>query len=141
MNKLKVGDTVRRVKDSAGDLPVGTITTVNRFITSTTIVVEGYKGFYDTSNFELAKSKYPNPQHVHADVVIEWAKGADIEVQSKQTGRWFSASKPVFDTYMMYRVVPTTAELAAIKTQAKIDKLQAKIDRLKLKLKEQAGDL
>ena len=86
------------------------------------------------SQVELVQSRYPNPPHKHVDMIIEGAKGANIEFWSG--GKWRYIEDPAWSAFIDYRVAPTQAELEDIKTKTKIDKLQSKIDKLKLTLEE-----
>ena len=133
MNEFKVGDTVKRISGPEQVMSVGALHKVQS-IGKHNIYLEGHQGPVMTFNFELVQSKYPNPPHKHADVIIEWAKGANIQHEDV-TGRWFDCiGTPKFYAANNYRVALTPSELADIKTRAKIDKLKAKIDKLELTL-------
>jgi hypothetical protein len=133
MKVFKVGATVKRIENFSGELSVGTICDVSH-VDKNLIRVVGHESWFCSDNFQLLESKYPNLQHKHADVIIEWAKGANIQQQSDKTGRWYVDNEPRFINLLSYRVEPAASGAEDIKTQAKIDKHQAKIDALKLTL-------
>lgn len=45
-----------------------------------------------------------NKPHVHKDVIIAWAKGA--EIQTEFGGRWETCLKPSFSEDLKYRIKP-----------------------------------
>jgi len=134
MSEFKIGDLV--VKKSGVYFESGRTIRISKLRRDGRYEVggEGYIAIYNHDALELAQPKYPNPPRPHADVIIEWAKGADIDVRIDYDGQWYLDLNPTFIPQYGYRVVPNPSELADIKTQAKIDKHQAKIDALKLTL-------
>ena len=72
--------------------------------------------------------EYPNPPHIHKDLIIAWANGADIEVSSGD--RVFcETSKPEWIDTLEYRIKPTKTPL-----QIEIEELEAKLVKLKGRL-------
>jgi hypothetical protein len=69
----------------------------------------------DTSNY-----------HVHYDVIIAWAKGAEIEYFSSVFG-WRDAKNPCFSKEIKYRV-----KLPLTPTQLRIKELESELTHLKL---------
>ncbi len=68
---------------------------------------------------------YPNPPHIHKDLIIAWANGADIEVGDGD-GVFYETSKPEWIDTLEYRTAPTKTPL-----QLKIEKCEAKLIKLK----------
>jgi len=131
MNEFKEGDILRRLADPANMIPVGTLCEVES-VDFGLVFITGFHGGFIASNFELESPKYPNPPHKHADVIIEWAKGADILFDIG--GSWIKTDNPKWQVIANYKVAPTLSELADIKTQAKIAKLEAKLAKLRSEL-------
>lgn len=49
---------------------------------------------------------YRNKPHKHAELIKEWANGAEIETFSKRTKCWITAKKPTWDVRSEYRIKP-----------------------------------
>ncbi len=49
---------------------------------------------------------YRNKPHKHADLIKEWANGAEIETFSKRNKCWITAKKPTWDVRSEYRIKP-----------------------------------
>lgn len=47
-----------------------------------------------------------NTRHKHADVIIAWAEGAEVEYRSSVVGGWVLARAPSWDEECEYRVKP-----------------------------------
>jgi hypothetical protein len=77
----------------------------------------------------LERLEYPNPPHVHKDMIIAWANGAEIEYRSKHHANWITFVDTVWLNEFMYRIKPAKTPL-----QLKIDKLEAKLVKLKGRL-------
>jgi hypothetical protein len=93
--------------------------------------------FLDLKVYVEEKTSYQNPPHKHADVIIEWAKGAEIECLSGN--KWYPVCNPDFYNSTQYRVKPIRPqkqlEKEALQEQlAKIEQetaiLKQKISRL-----------
>ena len=93
------------------------------------VFITGFHGGFIASNFELESPKYPNPPHKHADVIIEWAKGADVEKWGELSMKWLRSSSPIWNTCVDYRVKPTQSQ-----KEIKIAKLEAKLVKLRSEL-------
>ena len=133
MSDFKCGDMVVRVKDRNGIMEIGTLCKVISCDLGC-VVVKGRVGSFEASYFKLATFEYPNPQHKHADVIIEWAKGANIEFWSISAKDWTLKAVPRFFENCIYRVAPTKAEIRIAKIQAKIDSRQIQIDAFRVKI-------
>lgn len=135
MSKFKIGDDVAKT-DGKPFVNGATFDTIRKVDSDGNITLYCQHGAFtcDFLNHYKAQSKYPNPPHVHADVIIEWAKGADIEYLDGFEEKWDSCDRPRFYSDDSFRVALTPSELADIKTRAKIDKYLAKIEKLKLTL-------
>jgi hypothetical protein len=46
------------------------------------------------------------PRHKHADVIIAWANGAEVQFKSKETDCWTDVTDPQFYDQYKYRVKP-----------------------------------
>jgi hypothetical protein len=68
---------------------------------------------------------YPNPPHIHKDLIIAWANGADIEV-SCGDGAFYEISNPQWLDTLEYRIKSTKTSL-----QIEIEELEAKLVKLK----------
>lgn len=107
MSKFKVGDKVRKVKEGTTAFPVG----YEGEVTGFTSTLKGHI-YVDNSlhswegNWELVedKSKYPNGKHPHHDVIIEYAKGAEVEWFNSIYEKWCLTSHPSFGKNTLYRV-------------------------------------
>ena len=47
-----------------------------------------------------------NKQHKHAELIKQWAEGAEIEVHYKSVDAWFSKSNPSWSESLEYRIKP-----------------------------------
>lgn len=75
---------------------------------------------------------YPNPPHVHEDLIIEWARGATIQRYSNPLKRWVDCedNKPSWSPDAKYRVKPSNPH------QDKIEEIENTIAELQQKVKE-----
>tara|TARA_R110002051_G_C8565057_1_gene474851 strand:+ start:164 stop:541 length:378 start_codon:yes stop_codon:yes gene_type:complete len=56
--------------------------------------------------------------HKHHDVIIAWAKGAEIEYYSRSKSRWGTDTFPYWTRNMQYRIKPTDlTELEKLKAE------------------------
>ena len=140
MNEFKVGDKVEVLELSVfyhGKIEVGDVATIVGFSSVRGFGVKcnnkGESCWISKSNIRLVTTKYPNSRPKHADVIIEWAKGANIELLDC-LGYWLVIENPSFSPDGEYRVALTKKELVVIKAQAKIDKCLAKIEKLQVKI-------
>jgi len=111
---IKVGDLVER-EDGAGYLgklhnEVTSISDCGEFLR----VNGNLRGTYcrwfkvvDTSNW-----------HKHHDVIIAWAKGAEIEYYSRSKSRWITETVLCWAMHTQYRIKPTDlTELEKLKAE------------------------
>ena len=139
MNDFKVGDKVKVLGTSisvgyVGNIKAGDVVTVSDAAHDRCVKCngEGYRCWISIREIELVEHEYPNPPRPHMHERIEHTKGADIQFWDGYA--WMCATSPSWNKAKIYRVAPTPAELADIKTQAKIDKYLGKIEKLKLTL-------
>ena len=157
MSKFKVGDMVRMKNDGLewvkGDLGFIIIVDMNGDYKVKLTNVEWWFCEYE-DEFELVElftkltepkinitsgvgsggtggsvpvAAYPNPPHVHKDLIIAWANGAEIECYSGIPESWRDCSGgPSWYIHGTYRVKPTKTPL-----EIKIEKLEAKLVKLK----------
>lgn len=52
-------------------------------------------------------------RHIHADVIIAWAEGAQIQYFAIYESKWFDVDKPLWDPNIRYRVKPKDRVLYA----------------------------
>ena len=50
-----------------------------------------------------------NKPHKHAEIIKDWAEGAEIEARFPPNGVWVPATKPAWDEHTEYRVKPVPA--------------------------------
>jgi len=55
-----------------------------------------------------------NKPHKHAELIKQWANGAEIEVYCKSAGRWYK-SRPSWDKALEYRVKPKPIRYLVVK--------------------------
>jgi hypothetical protein len=150
MSKFKVGDKVSALVDTKwwrkGDVGV-----IRKIGNGVKIDIEDVETLWSCDDgewsFELAEpevhitsggtgggafaggsapvSAYPNPPHIHKDLIIAWANGADIEV-SCGDGAFYEISNPQWLDTLEYRIKPTKTSL-----QIEIEELEAKLVKLK----------
>ena len=133
MDKFKKGETLKRTRDTAGDLPVGSIVKVTR-VSDGLVAVElngvALGGMYSDSNFEL--SKYPNPPHEHTKEMIAFAEGANIQMQLNDMS-WGYDKYPSWHENNKYRTEPekTAKDLEIERIELEIRKLADDLSKLK----------
>jgi len=135
MPKFKPGDRVVRTEESSHDkMEVGAVYEVEKVGVTKQMTLKGLKGFWDASRFEL--HKYPNPPHVHADLIKAWADGAEIEVRSDYyADSWATTSEPRWYIDRVYRIKPSEPT-AKEKAQAKLDELMKKAEELRKQIED-----
>ena len=121
MSKFKVGDKIRRAAQVTNYAPLGYEATVLRDY----MYVDLYGGEVRIIDpqWELVedKSKY----HKHHDLIIQWAKGAEIEYADYQ-GDWENAATPTWSVYREYRIKPTPPKT----DKERIAELEARVKEL-----------
>ena len=65
-------------------------------------------------------TNYPNPPHKHAELIKQWADGAEIEYYDSYYAGWFAILKPNWENDIQYRVKPQKSE-----KDIQIEKLEA----------------
>ena len=132
MSKFKVGDKVRAVSASRswGRVKAGDVGIVSHVIKSALRVdfPKHYRWLCGEEDLELAEdtSKY----HKHHDLIIQWAKGAEIEYYSTTFDRWLPADNPCWDKDEEYRIkppVPKTDKERIAELEARVEELENKV--------------
>ena len=129
MSKFKVGDKIVRVNTPYSWVDIGD-------------VVEELTGYHYRDNngaetqvvdslWELDKPKYPNPPHKHKDIIIAWAKGAEVEYLAASSKSWKPIRKPSWYEKDTYRIKPAKSP-----TQLKVEELESKAAELLKAAKE-----
>ena len=122
MKKFKTGDRVRR-KDgtcfSNGDLEV----TV-RCLEEKKVWLQESDSWTLETHLKLAEDT--SKHHVHHDLIIAWAKGAEIEYESTNLFVWKLIDQPSWRENMRYRVKPTPPK----KDKERIAELEARVAEL-----------
>lgn len=113
VTKFKAGDVVKRFKNCHMGMCVGDTDVVKSVEGRNSVMLENYGGEHLARNLELVNSPYPNGKHKHHDLIVEWAKGAEIEVfltgndnGDGGTGGWYKTLTPSWTTTAVYRVEP-----------------------------------
>ena len=100
-NKFKKGEKVVRIRGSHQGMDVGDIATVSDQILNTVYLKEFDYG-HMAGHFELYV-----PVRAHHDIIIQWAKGAEIQYYHTYHQRWTDCKNPTFKENCKYRVRPT----------------------------------
>jgi len=72
------------------------------------------------------KSNYPNPPHKHAEIIKQWADGAEIEYYSPYGKVWCRVSRPSWEDDIEFRVKPQKSE-----KDIQIEKLEVELEEAK----------
>jgi hypothetical protein len=119
MNKIKIGDKVRRTEEGGSDekygMNVGEIYTVSSVLCGGVfIILEEISGSWNSEYFVLVDKNCAvttKKKHVHADLIIAWANGAIIEKLSQgKNGKWVVDNQPSWAANAKFRVKPKNAE-------------------------------
>jgi hypothetical protein len=102
---------------------------------------DGYTSHYMDSRFELLPSvSYPNPPHVHAELIKAWADGAAIQFLATSSGSegWTDVGKhnPVWKGGRLYRIKPSKTN-----RDYKIEELKLQAEALAVEIGELRGDI
>ncbi len=131
MNKFKVGDTVRRISKSRL-LVLGGVYEVEGLSESDGWVqLKGQTDHFDPSKFELVEDT--SKRHPHYDVIIAWAKGAEIEYKTNDGG-WSRYLTYAFPPALTFRVKPQTNSEKE-KLVSLISDMSKKLEEAKARLK------
>lgn len=85
---------------------------------------------YASSNFKLVRRKYPNPPHKYCDLIIEWAKGADVLIYSSEKVGWLKTKIPKWHQDYAYKIAPTKK----LSKSERIKELEDRVQELESKL-------
>ena len=130
MSKFKIGDKVRILFNTTnyeGRFKVGDSCIIKEF--------QGNEGYYvrmendngraftwhSVGKLQLVTSKH----HKHHDLIIQWAKGAEIEYADYQ-GDWENAATPTWSWHTEYRIKPTPPKT----DKERIAELEARVQEL-----------
>lgn len=61
-----------------------------------------------------------NKPHKHAEIIKDWAEGAEIEARFPPNGVWVTATKPAWDEHTEYRVKPAAPVVETKMTEAEL---------------------
>jgi len=125
MSKFNVGDLVKRTGNTLPQLRVliGELYTVTGNVTDG-IELKEVKGIYDSDNFTLVT--YLNKPHVHKDLIIAWANGAEIEYLCNSHNNWYLCDpKPAWNPTSTYRIKPQKSD-----KEIQLEKLEQKAREL-----------
>jgi len=121
MRKFEVGDRIVRVANTQSFAPIGYESVVKEPYQYTdrngdpTPVIDSYWKLTED------RSKY----HKHHDLIIAWAKGAEIEYVDSR-GDWEKAATPTWSVYKEYRIKPTPPKT----DKERIAELEARVKEL-----------
>ena len=101
---FKTGDVVKRIGDDCGGIVTGE-TYVVYDIDDGNVYLSGHSGSYSPCYFDLVQPIYPNPPHVHAELIKAWADGAEIEFKNMHD-EWKDTGPPIWYCDMDYRIKP-----------------------------------
>lgn len=125
MSKFKVGDEVLGIFGThKGQLRIVSRETRNSGWLQ--FVGEGRRNF-NPACWELVEED-ATKRRPHYDIIIAWAKGAEVEICS--SGSWYTISTPNFDRCCKYRVKedPKQSEIKSIREE--MDKLASRLKEL-----------
>ncbi|YP_009966425.1 hypothetical protein HWA86_gp47 [Pseudoalteromonas phage HP1] len=107
MFKFRVGDKVRKISNGTSNYPIGYEGVVNKAGVNC-LYVDGKGASTRAVYWELVedKAKYPNGKHPHHDIILEYAKGAELEFFSTSVNAWRNVLSPAFAKDTLYRVKP-----------------------------------
>jgi hypothetical protein len=145
MNKFNAGDKVKIVRTGFGfgKEHLGRIVTISKKGSSYMHGIDGYyidEGFGNGArsstcgepSFELVL--YPNAPHKHEELIIAWARGAEIQYEDCEEGTWEDVRKPGWFLKENYRIKPV--DTRKDKLNAKLDELQSAMDAVKKEIGE-----
>tara|TARA_R110002012_G_scaffold266670_1_gene450280 strand:+ start:179 stop:772 length:594 start_codon:yes stop_codon:yes gene_type:complete len=107
MSKFKLGDKVRKISGGTPVYPVGYEGEVTE-ISDSLLYLDHKRTNSRDEYWELVedKDKYPNGKHPHHDIILEYAKGAELEFFSDSVNAWRNVISPAFAKNTLYRVKP-----------------------------------
>ena len=127
MSKFKVGDKVRRIEHPTDWCPLGYEATV-----ATNYEYEDILGGnVRIIDYQWELIEDTSKHHKHHDLIIQWAKGAEVEVNID--GFWYVSPHPYWDEDCgEYRIKPTKPKT----DKERIAELEARVQELEGKLNE-----
>lgn len=133
MSKFKVGDRVKRVslnkliRDSFNGMRIDDEDVVTGIAGDRSISLKNYGAGHSVDYFELVEDK--SKHHKHHDLIIAWAKGAEIEYYSTIFNCWEEISKINWLDNYEYRIkppAPKTDKERIAELEARVKELEAK---------------
>ena len=125
MKKFKTGDRIVRVVKGRSFCPIKFETTVTENYTY--VDADGELISIIEDYWELAEDT--SKHHVHHDLIIAWAKGAEIEYDSVHSVGWHLVDPPSWGKNMRYRVKPTpppkTDKERIVELEARVAELES----------------
>lgn len=130
-HNFKVDDKVRCINADGAPLKLNKEYVVTR-VYKCYIYFDTFFGGWNPERFELVRAKYPNPKHKHHDLIIEWAKGAEIEFLNTNQDWMATSESPTWYSESEYRIKPekTERDIQMEKIQEKIKELKTEFDVL-----------
>jgi starvation-inducible outer membrane lipoprotein len=118
MSKFKVGDRIVRISKPAMSAPYG-------YVSEVTYDYEylNARGLYKLVDEKLWQLE---ERHKHHDLIIAWAKGAEIEFYSETFYGWLATDTPYWNPDSKYRIAPPTPQTDA----ERIAELEARVKEL-----------
>jgi hypothetical protein len=106
MSKFKVGDKVKRITNGSKGMIKGNIYTISDITCEHNLYFKELPSHlcWIASQFELVKED-TSKHHVHHDLIIAWAKGAEIECKKAIYG-WTKVDTPKWQPDCKYRIKP-----------------------------------
>ena len=133
MNKFKKGDKVIRTGGICVAIELRKAYVVD-YAGSGWIGLDGLgKRRFPVVHFEKAELGYPNPPHVHAELIKVWADGAEIEIKNLRSSGWTKVPSPSWFEGREYRIKPTKSDkdIKIEALEAKLLEIHAELDELK----------
>lgn len=130
MSKFKVGDAVVRVEGSWRGAVEGAAYYVESVTPDGHLLLRGCSGVYHENHFRLVGDT--SKHHKHHDLIIAWAKGAEIEFFSQIRKCWKDCPEPLWCSDAIYRIKPENPnadEIASIESEMR--KLADRLEKLK----------
>ena len=144
MNNIKVGDKLVRSDPRIGkylpscarfhfqDKKPLTVKYVNHYFGS--VSFKEIIGRYNLYNFKLYEDRPAKQPHKHHDLIIAWAKGAEIQVLGLDGITWYDVVtwSPVWCNTSIYRIKPNDTDNTEIdQIEKEIRKLADRLNKLK----------
>lgn len=144
MSKFKIGDKVVRSDMDLGG--IGSPRTKTLFSNGSVLTVSFVNDVYELISFKEVGGQYdgdafklyddPSKHHKHHDMIIAWAKGAEIQYYDRGFEEWLDYNTPSWNLSTIYRIKPTKADIR----QQKINDIESEMRKLADQLNELLTD-